>query len=337
MEEVSETQVFRDESGSCRSSTAPSGATVFLRGETGHDVLPLRHRSSLTLRDLVENHNISSVLECDAERKVRPRAVVLDSPSDVLHSGKYYIARRDAMAEARGSCVTFRGKILVKEYELEHPTPLPSSHSEDSSVASCVPVVANTPFSLHGYTDDMETGCTTARSSHSFTDNMQTPAPLQQQLQAVMDEDMPGISRALSLSSDRKRPRDGAMSAPTTSTTSTTENNERCCCADRPPPAALNDCTNTTGIPTGKSTTDGVSSGVQRPLRFIPFMEAGADGSESLITLDDLQLLCCNIEKDEEDHQRRHQAATEIFESARRVLFGDLNSSRDEGKIKGGG
>lgn len=83
-------------------------------------LIAVQQQHSVTLGELAEDLAVSSVLECDENGIVPPRAVAFDSPSDVLHSGKYYIARRDVLADASENRVTFRGKIQVQEYELEH-------------------------------------------------------------------------------------------------------------------------------------------------------------------------------------------------------------------------
>lgn len=72
-------------------------------------------------------------MECDASGSVHPRAVTFESPSDVLRSGGYYIAKQDVRRlqlhhQAGGPPslllppprnVTFRSRILVKEFEME--------------------------------------------------------------------------------------------------------------------------------------------------------------------------------------------------------------------------
>ncbi|CAD2219174.1 hypothetical protein ADEAN_000666700 [Angomonas deanei] len=110
---------YRTPVTSASRTPAQSGAVIFIREEGDPNFFPIRHGCSVTLQELAEEYNISSVLECDSDGRVPPRAVAYDSPSDVLHIGKHYVARRDANAES--SRVTFRGKILVQEYEL--PTP----------------------------------------------------------------------------------------------------------------------------------------------------------------------------------------------------------------------
>lgn len=97
-------------------TVAQPHAVVFLREEEKGPFVPFYHPSSITLREVQEEFHISSVLECDQGGNVLPRAVAFDSPSDVLRSGRHYIAKRDVRQDERG--VTFKSKIVVKEYDV---------------------------------------------------------------------------------------------------------------------------------------------------------------------------------------------------------------------------
>lgn len=121
------------------SSPVTEEAVVFLRDEgEGKPFVPFYHSSSITLREVQEEFHISSVLECDSSGHVLPRAVAFESPSDVLRSGRHYIARRDwqqqQQEEEGSSCVTFRSKILVKEYQLDRSCSSPAVTSSPSTV-----------------------------------------------------------------------------------------------------------------------------------------------------------------------------------------------------------
>ncbi|KAG5478655.1 hypothetical protein LSCM1_06059 [Leishmania martiniquensis] len=342
---------YGSNSSAIQTPVPPTGTTLFLREEGSRTFLPVYHQSSVTLRDLAEEFNISSVLECDAHGNVQPRAVALESPSDVLHSGRHYIARRDARAEAGNSYVTFRGKILVKEYELEHPTP-PAGRSiktgttaghdvENASVAhEAHPPSAATPFpDKRRMRDAME------RNEESYAVSAIaacTPAPLRDQ----GEENSLTIARALALSSERKRPREDASSTAAEgavmneeghhrSQTQRTEESQPSSITRCGKESVLHDRTSATCVPatpSGKPSdpqssskdTKGDISGcepAQRPLRFIPFSETASDGSETYVTLEHLQRWCKEAATQEEAFQRRHKAATDILESARRVLF----------------
>ncbi|CAM68166.1 conserved hypothetical protein [Leishmania infantum JPCM5] len=306
----------------------PTGTTLFLREEGSRTFVPVYHQSSVTLRDLAEEFNISSVLECDAHGNVQPRAVAFDSPSDVLHSGRHYIARRDARAEAGNSYVTFRGKILVKEYELEHPTPPASRNIETPTIAG--------------------DGVESASLAHKiYSAPAATPFPDKPSVrQGYNEEDRSSISRALALSSERKRPREDASRTSAEGSAASEGCQQRSQAQRTEEPqlssatlpgseSVLQDCTNGACAPLtlpGKSSNVQSSSETamedisidepaQRSLRFIPFSETASDGSETYVTLEDLQRLCQEAATQEEEFQKRHNAATDILESARRVLF----------------
>ncbi|KAG5478850.1 hypothetical protein CUR178_05430 [Leishmania enriettii] len=311
-----------------QTSLLPTGTTLFLREEGSRTFVPVYHQSSVTLRDLAEEFNISSVLECDAHGNVQPRAIALDSPSDVLHSGRHYIARRDARAEAGNSYVTFRGKILVKEYELEHPTPLASRGIKTLTTAG----------------DDVGSA-SHAHKTHALS--AATPFPEKRSMrQSMSEENRSTISRALALSSERKRPREdtsrivaeGAAMDEESQQRSQAQRAEESQLSSATQPgkeSVLQDRTNATCVPPRLS---GKPSDVQstaeaskrdrsscepppRSLRFIPFLETASDGSETYVTLEDLQRLCQEVDTQEEAFQKRHKTATDILESARRVLF----------------
>lgn len=329
-----------------RTPVPASGTTLFLREEGSRTFLPVHHQSSITLRDLAEEFNVSSVVECDAQGNVQPRAVAFDSPSDVLHSGRHYIARRDARTEAGGSYVTFRGKILVKEYELEHPT-TPASRA----ATTAAPGAENGNATAHS-----QPGTRTAPAG--------TPLPAKRRVQEAMERNEAGsaagacsgcspapcsnshdsaltIARALALSSERKRPReeatgvlenvvvdvrqDGAAlpAGAADATGGAQTNNEGGVLQDRTNTAAVtgkmpSPPDDSASLPQEASTAAGPA---QRSLRFIPFAETAADGTETYVTLEDLQQLCKEVSTQAEEFQRRHKAATDILESARRVLF----------------
>nr|CAJ2473682.1 unnamed protein product [Leishmania braziliensis] len=338
-------------SSAVRTPVPPTGTTLFLREEGSRTFVPVYHQSSVTLRDLAEEFNVSSVLECDAHGNVQPRAVAFDSPSDVLHSGRHYIARRDARAEAGNSYVTFRGKILVKEYELEHATP-PTGHNIKTTTMAgnraestflaheTHSVSAATPFhdrrSLH---QGME------RNKESYAASglaAWTPGLRRDD----NEEDRSTISRALVLSSERKRPREDASRASAEGAaasegsqrrpqTQRVEESQRSSTTRPEKESALQDSTNTACAPptlsrksndvqcsseTAKGDTL-IGESAQRSLRFIPFSETASDGSEMYVTLEDLQRLCQEVATQEEEFHKRHKVATDILESARRVLF----------------
>eukprot|EP00796_Vickermania_ingenoplastis_P011477 gene11477-7945_t len=125
-------------------------AVVFLRDEGEGPFVPFYHPNSITLREVQEEFHISSVLECDQGGNVHPRAVAFDSPSDVLRSGRHYIAKRDLRPDDGANSVTFRSKIMVKEYDLEHnaETPKGPSVAPTSSVMPDHPVA--TPYPRRG-------------------------------------------------------------------------------------------------------------------------------------------------------------------------------------------
>ncbi|GET88709.1 hypothetical protein, conserved [Leishmania tarentolae] len=329
----------------------PTGTTLFLREEGSGTFVPVYHQSSVTLRDLAEEFNISSVLECDAHGNVQPRAVAFDSPSDVLHSGRHYIARRDARAEAGNSYVTFRGKILVKEYELEHPTPPASQYMEAPTIADdgvniasleheTYSVPAATPFpGRHSVQQAMEGN----EESHAASAlNSCTPASGRD----ANEEESSSISRALALSSERKRPREDASRTGVEGSALNEGGQKRPQAQRREAPQlssaarpgkenALRDYANGACIPLampGKSSEmhsssetaqedTSIDDAAPRSLRFIPFSEAASDGTETYVTLEDLRRLCQEAATQEEEFQKRHKAATDILESARRVLF----------------
>ncbi|KAG8341153.1 hypothetical protein TRVL_08020 [Trypanosoma vivax] len=79
--------------------------------------VPIRINDSITMRELAEEYCVTSVIECDAAGRAKPRVVALDSPHDVLHSGKYYIARRDVKRLGATPRVAFSSKIVVSEFD----------------------------------------------------------------------------------------------------------------------------------------------------------------------------------------------------------------------------
>lgn len=352
-----------------RTPVGTAGATVFLREEGCPTFVPVYHQSSVTLRDLAEEFSISSVLECDAQGNVQPRAVAFDSPSDILHSGRHYIARRDARAETGSSYVTFKGKIFVKEYELEHPTPPATSvgkslafTDESASRGASDDVHRRKPVATP-YADkrrciqeelEVHEAHFTAEAS-----NDGTPPP-----QRFDSEDEEAtISRALALVSDRKRPREnsspflGAAPPPVSPRKSSSSAKgtasdgleyvrEAGMMAVQSSPkkneSVLHDRTNSSfsspnpspkvqhAAPVGVPLADESASLQEpssapllpkQPLRFIPFSETAADGTETYVTLETLQQLCSEASTQEEKFREKHRAATDILESARRVLF----------------
>ncbi|KAK7195869.1 hypothetical protein NESM_000518400 [Novymonas esmeraldas] len=334
--------------GTMHTPVPVTGTTVFLREEGSGTFVPVHHQSSMTLRDLAEEFNVSSVFECDAGGNVQPRAVAFDSPSDVLHSGRHYIARRDARAETGGSYVTFRGKILVKEYELEHPTPPASRASRSATAAGGVhraaegasqeqevgPAPVTTPFPdkqrLRSAVVRSEEGCAATELASC------TPAPRY----TDGGEEGSSISRALALSSERKRPREdvswgaelgpaSAQSAAGPRTAPVTRDGRGAVFQDRTnagygeAPGHGGKAAEAPQVVTGAATVASAEEPPPPPrvLRFIPFAVSGPAGAESYVTLEDLQMLCKDVSTQEGECQRRHKAATDILESARRVLF----------------
>jgi hypothetical protein len=350
---------------------------VFLREEGGTTFVPVYHQSSVTLRDLAEEFNISSVLECDAQGNVQPRAVAFDSPSDILHSGRHYIARRDARAEMGSSYVTFKGKICVKEYELEHPTPPTTRAGKTVTVTIKDPnggiaVEPNrrkpvaTPFAeKRRYQETLG-----IHEEHLAAYAAEGNTPVLQRTDGQEREEVT-ISRALALSSERKRPREeDTTSKPEAIPYARLQNNsgdgdKNGASEERgyekavgvlsflsPIPKTenlLHDRTNssttapgsalkTQGVPASNElhrddATDPQTSNTTVPLpqkqslRFIPFLETAADGTETYVTLESLRQMCNDLASQESDFQRKHRAATDILESARRVLF--LNDGSD--------
>ncbi|KAL7702746.1 hypothetical protein NQL31_002996 [Lotmaria passim] len=361
---------------------AATGTTIFLREEGSAVFMPLYHQTSVTLRDLAEEFNISSVLECDAQGNVQPRAVAFDSPSDILHSGRHYIARRDAKAEPGSSCVTFKGKIFVKEYELEHPTPAIRSvktvsnadweTAEDVSCATHRPWPVATPFAdkqRQQQALDLHEDCSATHANDVGTPQLQRMAE---------EEEEPTISRALALSSERKRPREDSMPKPAvlpqanrsakhipcenTETAQDGSEEKRDVLSFQTPTlrreVVLHDRTNSSvasphaaakmsnapfaneahadepadAQPSATAASSSSSTAVPPPsqkqsLRFIPFTATGADGAETYVTLESLQQMCSDLSTQEAEFQAKHRAATDILESARRVLF--LNDGKD--------
>lgn len=363
-------------SSAMQTPIASRGTTVFLREEGGTTFMPVFHQSSVTLRDLAEEFNVSSVLECDAHGNVQPRAVAFDSPSDVLHSGRHYIARRDAKLETGSSYVTFKGKIFVKEYELEHPTPPAARVGKTVNVVTADASAENgaeqgrrkpavTPFVDKRRQRDASEG----DEEHSATPEAEGSTP-QLQWADENDEEETTISRALALSSERKRPRaesptkaeESASVAPrnrgavgAASEASSGQSVERVnnvLSFDSPQPkvgGVLQDRTNSSAAsPTAGSKAQSSNeqttseSAVAAPaseleaenpscapaappphasLRFIPFTETAADGTETYVTLESLQQMCRELAAQESEFQKKHRDATDILEGARRVLF----------------
>ncbi|KPI88351.1 hypothetical protein ABL78_2525 [Leptomonas seymouri] len=362
--------------GSMRTPVAATGTTVFLRVEDGANFMPVHHQSSITLRDLAEEFNVSSVLECDARGNVQPRTVAFDSPSDVLHSGRHYIARRDVKAEAGNSSVTFKGKIVVKEYELEHPTPPTNRPGHTVSIAEMrrnqgAPdevsrwKPATTPFV--GKRHRQEALDMNEEGPVAHTEEGGTP-----RLQRMTDnEEEATISRALALSFERKRQREDSVSKMEAHTQasscrdanglenavagyrgaermdgvlnfqSSTPKSGRAL-LDRTnffisspinasktlavPPVSELHADEVTGLlssdaPAPLDTSTAVPQPQKQSLRFIPFTEIAADGTEMYVTLDSLQQLCNELSTHEAEFQRKHREATDILEGARRVLF----------------
>ncbi|ORC89251.1 uncharacterized protein TM35_000132550 [Trypanosoma theileri] len=125
--------------------SSPSSATaVFIREEnsTTAGFVPIRFNGNITVRELAEEYCITSLIECDATGSVQPRAVALDSPFDILHGGKYYIARRDVKEVGLSPRVTFRGKIIVEEFDADHA--VAARENDENTLHSTVPAAAET-------------------------------------------------------------------------------------------------------------------------------------------------------------------------------------------------
>ncbi len=107
--------------------------TLFLKEASDAGFVRVESRGSVTLHDLTELYNISSVLECDSSGNVHARTMVIDAPSSVLHRGNHYIVRRDATLGGKENRVTFQPRVLVKEFAVGPPT-----QTDDDGSASLV-------------------------------------------------------------------------------------------------------------------------------------------------------------------------------------------------------
>ncbi|EPY25028.1 hypothetical protein STCU_06879 [Strigomonas culicis] len=273
---------------------------VFLRTNevSKPDLFFVPNSHSITLKDLVEEYNISSVIECDTNGAVQPRAVAFDSPSDVLRSGHHYIARRDARVDNGGSRVTFKGKILVQEFDL--PTP-PQSHFASNAPSFTSDV---TPMPMVGG----------------------VPAPLQQAVEAQSRGDRKRPRDGAE--DDSGAERDEAVAA------APARNVPLADATNRPPPVARKD--GPAGGAAGPAGTGALSAPTVasapplpgeggRPTHVTQFTPFAADlhghGEDVLVTLDSLKELCEDWEREKRENERRHADAMEVLENTRRVLF----------------
>lgn len=309
---------------------AADGAVIFLReadGAPGDGFLPLFHHQSITLRELAEEYNISSVLECDARGAVQPRAVAFDSPSDVLHSGRHYIARRDAKDGDGANRVTFRGKILVKEYDLEnHTTPsgvgraANQGHHQQQQRRGFqpgTPYIGRRPDSDVG--NDVDDGEEEGGKDGTDRRNPSTKRPrngdeengkatvLQVPYQAgssslltaaAASQPLGDRTNQLNLSTGSLK---GAGTTTATDTTTARDGAEARATGD-------------------EDEEDDDDAGP--PLRFLPFLaDVHGSGTEAMLRLEDLAALCTDVDAVVARHEQRHSEAEDMFESARRVLF----------------
>ena len=99
--------------------TAAGTTTLFLKEPSDATFTRVENRGSITLHDLGDLYNISSVLECDSSGNVQPRTMVIDNPDSVLHRGNHYIVRRDVTQVGKENRVTFQQRVVVKEFAVQ--------------------------------------------------------------------------------------------------------------------------------------------------------------------------------------------------------------------------
>lgn len=296
-------------------STYKSDTIVFLRTneEPKPDLFFVPNSHSITLKDLAEEYNISSVIECDTNGAVQPRAVAFDSPSDVLHSGHHYIARRDAKVDNGGSRVTFKGKILVQEFDL--PTP-PQSYFMSSA-----PSFTNDLTPMH------KGGPATAAAQQPFQQAVETQ---QKDRKRFRDGDNDDEGEEYQEAQPQTTAQPPQRNAPLADTT-----NEQPVFGTRKGNGQGKDDGGASGalthgaakLDTSSATAESgaPSSGAGRPnhvTQFMPFMaDLHGQGEDVLVTLDSLKELCKDWEREKDENERKHADAMEVLENTRRVLF----------------
>ncbi|KAH9593370.1 hypothetical protein LSM04_001773 [Trypanosoma melophagium] len=158
-------------------SSQPTAAAVLLREEndTTAGFVPVRFTGNITVRELAEEYCITSLLECDSTGCVQPRAVALDSPLDILHSGKYYIPRRDVKQFCRSPRVTFRGKIIVEEFDADHVVAGRESNENCPHSTAILPAAAETAATTTLMSSDSveKTKMTTTRKRRERDDDIE--------------------------------------------------------------------------------------------------------------------------------------------------------------------
>ncbi|CCW65363.1 unnamed protein product [Phytomonas sp. EM1] len=283
------------------------GAVVFIRDAESdkEQFLPIYHHHSITLRDLAEEFNISSVLECDAQGSVQPRTVALDSPSDILHAGRHYIAHCDAKSEAGASRVTFRGRIVVKEYELDHSTP--NSACFDSGQDMCDKGGSGEKTGSQGLSQDTETHLLSSGNPNK-----------ENEVDRVSSR---SVSRAASLGTTDVRKRARADDVDRTSKDRSILHHHD------------TDCTATVQVRC-TSSSDSTGKGEQSILSecsqlekephnwFLPFQaDLHGDGVQVMIQLEDLKAICEQVDAQEAEFVRRREEAERIMEESRKKLL----------------
>ncbi|CCW68293.1 unnamed protein product [Phytomonas sp. Hart1] len=286
--------------------TPKGGAVVFLRDAESdkEQFLPIYHPHSITLRDLAEEFNISSVLECDAEGSIQPRTVALDSPSDILHAGRHYIAHRDARSEAGANRVTFRGRIVVKEYELDHPTPI-------SSGTSFMPNFSNKGGIEERTGPDDSSQDTKPHQATGGNPNKEN------ELDGLSIHSLPRVA-TLGSTDRRKRPRADGVDQVSKDHPISHRHEAGCTAVGQVCSTSSNDstCRGELSIPLECSQPDN-----QPVVRFLPFKaDLHGDGVQVLIQLEDLKVLCEQVDTQEAEFLRRREGAEKILEESRNLL-----------------
>jgi hypothetical protein len=92
--------------------------TIYVRAAEGStDVKAVTRAGSMTMAQLLDNvAGVSSVIECDVDGHPLSRAVAASAPSDVLHSGRHYVVKRDIGSSQ--SAVTFASTVTVREFDV---------------------------------------------------------------------------------------------------------------------------------------------------------------------------------------------------------------------------
>jgi len=154
-----------------------SDSTVlFLKEDSDKNFTRIERRGSITLHDLSELYNISSVLECDQHGTVQPRTMLIDTPAAVLHRGNHYIVRRDV--NGKDSRVTFQDRVLVKEFEISGTSCIENIGNKDNTPARKVVSAGSTGGGTGSIFDnDMYSVVLTSRDSGYATDENTTALP----------------------------------------------------------------------------------------------------------------------------------------------------------------